>query len=111
LSEENDAETVIGAEGENAFASHAQRLRVRRLRWLYRFIEENHGLTGEDLRYMLMARFGLSSRTSGEYIRTLAGAHLIVNEYGRWVSRKQFFENQTQATQLATSPRQKSAEH
>jgi hypothetical protein len=84
-------EEMIGAEGEGMFASHAQRLRVRRLRWLYRFIEDREeGILAENLRYELMGRFGLSYRTSGEYIRTLAGARLIVNNYGRWVSRKQF---------------------
>ncbi|MGD0177981.1 MAG: hypothetical protein ABSC50_14275 [Candidatus Bathyarchaeia archaeon] len=83
-------EEVIGAKGESMFASHAQRLRVRRLRWLYHFIEESGGMLAEVVRYELMGRFGLSYRTSGEYLRTLAGARLIVNNYGRWVSRKQF---------------------
>jgi hypothetical protein len=81
------------------FASHAQRLRIRRLRWLYGFIEEKQGMMEENLRYEMMTRFGLSYRTSGEYLRTLAGAHLIVNNYGRWITRKQFFENETQAMQ------------
>jgi hypothetical protein len=85
---EEGGENVIGARDESVFSSHAQRLRVRRLRWLYKFIEG--GILAEDLRYELMARFGLIYRTSGEYLRTLAGARLIVNNLGRWMTRKQF---------------------
>lgn len=93
IRDDKDVEDVIGMEGEAAFCSHAQRLRVRRLRWLYHFVENgNEGMSAENLRSELMVRFGLSSRTAGEYLRTLAGAHLIVNYYGRWMTKGKFIE-------------------
>ena len=65
-SHEEAREDIIGAEGESMFASHVQRLRVRRLRWLSRFIEKNRGMIEENLRFKLMARFGLSYEPQGE---------------------------------------------
>ena len=52
--------------GESMFSSHAQRLRVRRLRWLYKFVKDHEEGIAEDLKYKLMAKFGLIYRTSRE---------------------------------------------
>jgi len=74
----------------------AQRMRIKRLRWLYERIKKQTSTSSaltDDLKYELMARFGLTSRNSGEYLRTLAGAHLIVNVYGRWMTRQQFLRD------------------
>jgi hypothetical protein len=77
----------------HAFSSYAQRLRIRRLRWTYRFVENNEGLSVENWKSELEARFGLSARTASEYVRLLASKHLIVNCYGRWKTRKAFLSD------------------
>ena len=43
----------------------------------------------DDLKYEMMAMFGLTFRTAGD-LRTVAAARLIVNVFGRWMTRQQF---------------------
>jgi len=71
----------------------AQKLRVKRLKWLYEHIKQNPGKMTEELRQLVMSRFGLTFRTSGEYLRVLGGAHLVVCFYGRWLTRKAYLSD------------------
>jgi len=90
-SDSDSVDEVIGV-GYLSMAP-AQRLRVKRLKWLFAHIKQNPGKMTEELRQLVMSRFGLAFRTSGEYLRVLAGAHLVVCFYGRWMTRKAYLND------------------
>jgi len=88
-SDVDSADAVIGV--GYLSMNPAQRMRAKRLLWLFERIRMQSSSTlSEDLRRELMARFGVTYRLSGEYLRVLAGARLIVCVFGRWMTAQQF---------------------